>query len=287
VGGRLATRRIGEATFDHGAQFFTTHTTEFAQIVAEWERAGIARRWFDSPSGHTRFRGAPTMNAIAKHLAQDLDVRVSTMVVALEPSDGTWQIRFADGSHLLADGIVLTAPVPQALALLDAGSVALSAADRLDLDAIRYEPCLAVLAPLDGASGFEGPGGLHRATGPIDWVADNQRKGVSAVPAVTIHATAELSRTHWESSDETVIAELVDAADLASSPVDGQVQVQRWRYARPTTIHPQRCLALDGVPPLVLAGDAFGGAKVEGAALSAMAASTAISSLLDAAMPGR
>ena len=27
VGGRLATRRIGDATIDHGAQFITTHTS--------------------------------------------------------------------------------------------------------------------------------------------------------------------------------------------------------------------------------------------------------------------
>lgn len=71
VGGRLATRRIGEATFDHGAQFITTHTPEFAEIVAGWERAGVARPWFQvrigpdgitDPDGHTRFRGVATMS---------------------------------------------------------------------------------------------------------------------------------------------------------------------------------------------------------------------------------
>ena len=30
VGGRLATRRIGNATFDHGAQFFTVRNNAFA-----------------------------------------------------------------------------------------------------------------------------------------------------------------------------------------------------------------------------------------------------------------
>ena len=34
VGGRLATRRIGDATFDHGAQFITTHTPDVAATAA-------------------------------------------------------------------------------------------------------------------------------------------------------------------------------------------------------------------------------------------------------------
>jgi predicted NAD/FAD-dependent oxidoreductase len=111
-------------------------------------------------------------------------------------------------------------------------------------------------------------------------MADNSLKGVSAVPAVTIHATADFSRSHLESGDELVAAELVQAAELRSRPIDGQVQVQRWRFARPSTVHPARCLVARGLPPLVFAGDAFGGAKVEGAALSGATASEAVASLL-------
>ncbi len=290
VGGRLATRRIGDATFDHGAQFITTHTPEFAEIVAGWERAGVARPWFQGrigphglidPDGHTRFRGVATMNAIAKHLAEGLDVRVSSRVVALAPSGSGWRLRLDDATELTADAVVLTAPVPQALALLAAGHVDVSAGDARALQAIRYEPCLAVLASLDGASGLGVPGAVSRSGGPIDWMADNSRKGVSTVPAVTIHASAEFSRAHMESSDDLVIAELLRPAGLRAQPIDGQVQVQRWRFARPTTIHPQRCLVVDGVAPLVFAGDAFGGAKVEGAVLSGTAAYEAVASLLD------
>ncbi|MCO8129349.1 FAD-dependent oxidoreductase [Acidimicrobiia bacterium EGI L10123] len=294
VGGRLATRRIGDATFDHGAQFITTHTPEFAEVVAGWERAGVARPWFQGrigrngiidPDGHTRFRGVATMNAIAKHLAEGLDVRVSSRVVALAPSDAGWRMRLDDATDVAADAVVLTAPVPQALALLAAGHVVLSAGDAQALQAIRYEPCLAVLAALDGPSGLGGPGAVSPAEGSIDWMADNSRKGVSTVPAVTIHATAEFSRSHLESSDEIVIEELVRAAELRAKPIEGQAQVQRWRFARPTRVHPERCLVLEGLPPLVCAGDAFGGAKVEGAALSGTAASEAVSSLLGQADP--
>lgn len=103
------------------------------------------------------------------------------------PSDAGWRIQFEDATELEADSVVLTAPIPQALALLAAGRAVLPGGDARALQAIRYEPCLAVLAALDGASGLEGPGAVDPSTGPIDWMADNGLKGVSATPAVTIH----------------------------------------------------------------------------------------------------
>ena len=42
-GGRLATRRIGDATLDHGAQFFTVREPEFEHEVQQWVQAGVVR----------------------------------------------------------------------------------------------------------------------------------------------------------------------------------------------------------------------------------------------------
>ena len=171
-----------------------------------------------------------------------------------------------------ADAVLLTAPAPQSLALLAAGGVELPVDDLRALEAIEYEPCLAVLSVLDGPTQLPEPGAVDPADGPIDWLADNHRKGVSAAPAVTIHATAAFSREFWEADDETVAAALLAAAQLGSSAMAGGTQVQRWRYARPVTVHPERCLVTHTEPCLVFAGDAFGGAKVEGAVLSGRAA---------------
>ena len=111
-------------------------------------------------------------------------------------------------------------------------------------------------------------------------MADNRRKGVSATDAVTIHATPEFSREHWAAPDRDVIASLLAAADLASPPLPDRTGLQRWRYATPVVQHPAHCLVASGVPPLVFGGDAFGDAKVEGAALSGAAAATALAPLL-------
>jgi len=289
VGGRLATRRIGDATFDHGAQFLTTHTAEFADTVAAWTAAGVVVPWFrgrigpdgaTDPDGHVRFRGAPTMNALAKHLAGGLDVRTGSPVSAVHRTPSGWAVTLADDSVLDADAVVMTAPVPQTLALLAAGGVVASPGERAALDAIAYEPCVALMSVLDGPSGLGAPGAVDPDAGPIDWMADNRVKGVSAMPAVTIHATAEFSRAHWDADDDEVAAALLAAAALGADPVPGARSVQRWRYARPTVVHPDSCLTLGGDAPLVCAGDAFGGAKVEGAARSGAAAADAIAAAL-------
>jgi len=284
VGGRMATRRMGDATIDHGAQFFTTHTDEFAAVVAGWQEAGLAQPWFRGrlgplgivdADGHTRFRGTESMNAVAKHLAAGLDVRTGTAAISISQADGSHGWTIAIGDHSLqAEAVVLTPPVPQSLALLAAGEVALATDDLAALTALRYEPCLAVLAVLDAPSGLPEPGAVDPEDGPIDWMADNQRKGISASPAVTIHATADFSREHWSSPDEVVVATLLAAAGLPAAT--SVTQVQRWRYARPVDVHPARHLLAQGLPPLVFAGDAFGGTKVEGAVLSGRSAARAL-----------
>jgi len=87
-GGRLATRRIGDATLDHGAQFFTARDAAFAEDVAGWEADGLVRVWchgFEADDGHPRYAVRGGMNALAKHLATGLDVRCSTLAFALRP----------------------------------------------------------------------------------------------------------------------------------------------------------------------------------------------------------
>ena len=284
LGGRLATRRIGDAVFDHGAQFFTADGPEFADLVASWISAGVAETWFDrlpdSGAGqlgtHMRYRGVPAMTALAKALADGLDIRTATTVTSITVVDGQWQATFGSGGAVMASAVVLSSPVPQSLALLDAGAVALAAADSSALGRVDYDPCLAVLAPLHGPSGLAAPG-AKRFDGPgLAWVADNQLKGISPVPAVTLHASAEFSRVHWDEPDATIIDALLAEAELASEAVAGETQVMRWRYAKPSVIHDHPCLLAADLPPLVFAGDGFGGPRVEGAALSGWAAATAL-----------
>ncbi|MDQ3133261.1 MAG: FAD-dependent oxidoreductase, partial [Acidobacteriota bacterium] len=115
------------------------------------------------------------------------------------------------------------------------------------------------------------------------------RKGVSPrASALTIHAGANFSRAHWEADDAMIVATLMGHAGRFLHDADGQplenpeietYQVKRWRYSKPAMTHTERFLVVR-TPPLVFAGDAFGGPRVEGAALSGLAAAEQLAMLL-------
>jgi renalase len=284
LGGRLASRRIGHATFDHGAQFITARDPRFAAAVDEWREMGVVEEWYrnspDGSEGHSRWRGQPAMTAVPKYLARNLNILLEKQLVSVHRDSEGWVAALDSGEAVFAGAVVLTPPVPQSLALLDKEEVDLPTAIRTRLENLKYECCLAVMAVLDGPSHIPPPGGLALTEGPIAWIADNQMKGVSATPAVTLHATAAFSLERWDRDRDESIRELLRSAKpwLGSEVIE--FQVHGWRYSKPIRIDERPCLILSQSPPLVIAGDAFGGARVEGAALSGWSAAETIKRII-------
>lgn len=280
VGGRLASRRIGEASFDHGAQFITTRDLRFVAALEGWRRTGVVEEWCrgfaGQADGHARWRGNPSMNSLAKHLARGLEVHLEQELVALHCLPNQWRAAIRSGEVYSASAVVLTPPVPQSLALMAAGGCVLAPEIHAQLAGIEYDRCLAVMAVLEGPSHLPPPGGLVPAEGPITWIADNQLKGISAAPAVTIHASPAFSLEHWEGDRQASGRLLLEAAADWLGVGIKTFQVHGWRYSKPVRVHEQACLIANESPLLVLAGDAFAGPKVEGAALSGWAAAEAI-----------
>ena len=88
----------------------------------------------------------------------------------------------------------------------------------------------------------------------------------------TIHASPEFTRQHYDEDRELVGQKLIEAARpwLGANAIS--CQVHRWRYSIPTVMHPDPYLVLSASPMALVAGDAFAGPRVEGAALSGLAA---------------
>jgi hypothetical protein len=101
-------------------------------------------------------------------------------------------------------------------------------------------------------------------------------KGISAEPAVTIHATHAFSLQHWDRDRQESGRALLDAATPWLGAAITTFQVHGWRYSKPMRVDAAPCVLVCQSPPLVLAGDAFAGPRVEGAALSGWAAAQAV-----------
>lgn len=275
-GGRLASCRLNSATVDHGAQFITARSAEFIRTMKDLSVKGVAGKWFEGSTGkgHIRWKGVPCMNSIPNALAGKLDVRFGVDVTALRWESRLWIISGENGSTFTVNGVVMTPPVPQSLKIFDAGGGSLQEDIREELESISYHRCIAVIAVLTGPSVVGTPGGVAPSNGPISWIADNYVKGVSSVPALTIHATPKYSYEHWDEDAQQAGRKLVDAAEKWIRSEVAQVRVCRWRYSRPAHSHSSRSLMVQ--PPLVFAGDGFGGPRVEGAFLSGVSAAESI-----------
>ena len=321
-GGRLATRRIHDATLDHGAQFFTVRSDRFAEHVERWRRVGLITEWcrgFGEQDGYPRYIVAGGMNALARHLAFGLDIRCSTMAFVVEPgASGGWDVVVDDATRIAVDGLIVTTPLPQAFALLISSGVTLPEA----LTTMEYDRTIALLTVLDRSGTVPDPGGVQNPDEVFGFIGDNAAKGVSTTPAITFHANSAWSDAHWDDPHEV----LDTALRAAARPWLGDAsivtsQIKKWRFATPRTPWPESCWAAptpsdvassqdvparqaastpvattsaprlltgdgqafsigrSGGPPapmvrapLVLAGDAFAGPRIEGAALSGLAA---------------
>lgn len=278
-GGRLATRRIGEARFDHGAQFFTVRSDAFARQVEPWRRDDIVFEWcrgFAAPAdGCPRYAVREGMTTLTRHLARGLDVRCNAMVHSLHRGPhghGAWQVTLDDRSVQAADALIVTCPVPQAVPLLHAADVPVPDA----LCHTAYDRTLCLLAVCDRPPAVPEPGGVQGAPG-FTFIADNVRKGISTAHAVTLHADPAWSDAHWDEPDDAVHHHLLDAARpwLGAAQVV-ESQVKRWRFATPRAIWSEPAWRPPGIGSIILAGDAFAGPRVEGAALSGLAAAALV-----------
>jgi hypothetical protein len=271
VGGRLASRSIDGARFDHGAQYFSTKTPEFQRFVAELQAADLVAEWPLGFDRHPRYVLRGGMSGLAKYLARHLDVRTGEKVTQLRAVAGGLEAETEVDTTFSAAHLLLTAPVPQALALLEtAGTVPVP--ERTRLEAIGYEPCLAVMAVLDVPSRIPAPGGIKFDDGPIGWLADNQQKGISELPSVTIHGSPAFSREHLEADLNDTARHLLDLAAAWVPPGSVRTfQVHRWRYSLAARRQEAEFLRLEQPIPVLLGGDAFGMGNVEGAFRSGLA----------------
>lgn len=262
LGGRLATRRSPPAIFDHGAQSYPVSSCGPWHEI--WKRSGRIDEWTDS-NGMKVGSSRAGMTDLAKHLAQGLDIQKSMKAVQLKRQPTGWSVICETGEHWESQRVLITAPAPQGLALLEASQIPFPPG----LAGLIYDPALVLLLGLERSPQGNDPF-LDPVHPPILSVTDQELKKVSGTPAWTVVFDPEFSAKYFE-ADETEVKRLALEAfrnQFPSIPVR-DAQLKKWRYSRPRQIWSEAAHAVQGSPGLVLAGDAFGGNGIDGALLSA------------------
>lgn len=241
IGGRIATRRIEDLGFDHGASFLSD--SEYFEDFLKMSK-GIVHH---SPQGFYIEGG---MNHLAKFLATDLEILKNQRAQIIEPHDSRWKIQTAEGLTILASKVVITAPLPQAVELLDQNRLQVPA----QLRAIQYKPALIYLAVLK-----EIPENLTSFSHQQNMIYLMRERQLHP-RGIVMHLSEAAAADHFEKSDAEILQlmrEVISSAGLQACEIEKE-ELKKWRYSQPLSRSPEAFAEI--LPKLYLTGDAFTGA---------------------------
>lgn len=286
LGGRLATRRCDDWQADHGAQYFTARSAEFCAEVAQWVAKGWVQPWpltamtlingqfSASADSRTRYVGVPTMNAMVRGLAGDIECHRNCKIVQLRREGRGWLLSDAEGVSLGPfDAVVSSAPVAQTAALLPK-----AVQQHLRLSQAAMLPTWAVALALSAPLGISA-NALFVQEGIIRWAAQNSLKPgrPNRYETWVVHFDSAWTQDNLEHNQSALTAHVSSLlADWSGvSPQIEHALQHRWLYARAVApAEPLPCWDPDSC--LGIAGDWVMGERVEDAWRSAMQVAAAI-----------
>jgi renalase len=293
LGGRLATRRLHHTWADHGLAYFTQEGTQTAALVQLWRDRGILHPWINQEFVWTdgtlypgevsvqRYVSPVGITAIAKVLAAGLEIWRGQRVEAIAPTDNhTWAFTLEPVAtermrELTARSVVVTAPAPQAAALLDPlQSQGIPAEFFSAVQSVTYQANLTAIALYPSARQVDlaqVPWRSVQLNHPqLAWVIvdsskqdsskqDSSKQPHPPQPIVVLHGSTSLSDQFLDTPDlEPAGKLLLEGAATCLLPWLAEpevLQLHRWRYALPQNPRPEACLSTINPLPLVCGGD--------------------------------
>ena len=243
VSGRMTTRYANPYFFDHGAQYFTVKTQEFSDFIkpmieldiikpwnakfAEMKNGEIVKQttWNDE---YKHFVGSPRMNAIAQHLAKDLNVCINTRVGAVAKLNDMWQLTDENDNHLgNFNWVIFAIPVDQLQELLPKNVEFYQ-----NIQDTKMDACLSLMLGFDDS--FDIPFDtaiIHDDI--ISWISVNSSKPNRNTPTcLLIHSTNDWANTHIDDNREVSKQQILDRANaLLKLPKVDYSALHAWRYA--------------------------------------------------------
>jgi renalase len=268
-GGRMSTRRVmtdaGEASFDHGAQYFTARDAGFAALVSQWEAEGIVARW--PAAGPDAWVGTPAMNAPIKAMASAHIVAWGVRVEAIQREEAGWMLITEAAQFGPFDAVVLAIPAEQVPPLIRDYTPDFAAL----AEDTPAAPCWTLMLAFEQPIAFEPD--IVRESGAIGWAARNSAKpGRSGPESWVIQGSPTWSAEHLEDRPVMIMEDLRRALqDHVSEPLPPCIlaTVHLWRYARSGAAG--KTALWDEALRLGICGDWLIGPRVECAWLSGTA----------------
>ncbi len=265
VGGRLATRRSESSRWDHGAQFYSLRDS-LEEAHAFWQSQNLGQSWFER-DGNWKFKSSQGMTNLAKALAQKTQIKMDAKVTSLKYVNSHWEISVENGDNLQAEQVILTCPLPQSLDLLRRSEISF---DPKLLEITYAKALVALYEKVSLAHQWTGPFG-YREFPPNDEIfsiSDQSAKGLCPDKAITVCMSPAFSEKSFDREDEFILEKIKQVLKEKDPDFVYQtVQLKKWRFAFPLSKFTQGFA--NPAPDLYLAGDAFGGPSISGAAASA------------------
>ena len=234
LGGRLATRRGEGVRFDHGIPLILDSDLSPLSLSAD---ASLQE-------------GA---TAIPKSLGASLRIEKNVRVTGMESQLDFWQLRSESGGEYRARNLILTAPLPQAIELLESNGILVPEI----LKEVTYDQ--AIVALIEGDAFSESEVLTRFAHSTFLTLTNEQKKGISDAQAWTLTFSPEWSERHFELDEASLKAAVLSELKKGREKFDFPFEVKKWRYSRPRNPMKQPFWELSRAPGFFLAGDSFSG----------------------------
>src|SRR6266705_2058252 len=164
VGGRAATREQQGFIYDYGAQYIKRGSAISISLITErfqltdliditkpvwiFERDGRIQEGDPIQNAEPKWNYRSGLNALAKRMAQGLDIRLQTRIDYLQSGITGWKL-FANSGHPVGDfdRVLITIPANQAAELIKVSQVSNARQNDICalLDKARYNPLISVI----------------------------------------------------------------------------------------------------------------------------------------------
>jgi hypothetical protein len=282
VGGRMATRRVGNYNFDHGAQFFTAKSNEFKDFCLKAKNDDIIEEWkcrfveiasnnmSIKPyfSNEPYFVAKPQMNSLCKYIGKDLNILLSKQIESVDFSNNKWSLKTSESEVFENfDYLFLAIPSNQATNLVPKNFKYFDI-----ISNIKMSGCFTLMLSFKKDLKLDFDVALVKES-IISWISLNNSKPARPHSCcVVVNSSNKWANENIEKDLESIqqkmMVSLAKIINLDLNNIDYQ-NIHRWRYANADSCKGKSSL-FDSSLNLGICGDWMISGKVESAFLSGL-----------------